>query len=139
MTAALIVYPMDVVKTYATVNNCKTTSSFTITKNIINKNGIQGLYKGLPVSIAGIMPLIGIRMATYDAIMAQTSQPTITYTMMAGAFAGLTATSICYPSDLLRRLMQLTGSSSRHNYNGTFDLIIQIWQKSGPSGFYKGF
>ena len=124
MTAAMIVYPLDVVKTYATVNNCKTTSSLTITKNIINRSGIQGMYKGLPISIAGIMPLIGLRMATYDAIMAQTSEPTVTYTMMAGALAGLTATSICYPSDLLRRLMQLTGTSSRHNYTGTHDLII---------------
>lgn len=71
MTAAFIVYPMDVVKTFATVNNCKSTSFFKITNKIINKNGIYGLYKGLSVGLVGIMPLVAIRMAVYDALMAK--------------------------------------------------------------------
>ena len=69
MTAAFIVYPMDVVKTFATVNNCKSTSFFKITNKIINKNGIYGLYKGLSVGLVGIMPLVAIRMAVSGPFM----------------------------------------------------------------------
>ena len=139
MTAAMIVYPMDVIKTYATINDSKSTSMYKITKNIICKHGISGLYKGLPVSLVGIMPLIGIRMATYDAIMAQKRQQSVPFTMAAGALAGLTATSVCYPTDLLRRLMQLSGSTPRHNYTNVYELCLHVWQKDGPTGFYKGF
>ena len=92
------------------------------------------MYKGLPAGLVGIMPLIGIRMATYDAIMAQKSCP-----MVAGALAGLAATTVCYPTDLLRRLMQLSGTSKRHNYSNMLDLCLQLWQKEGFNGFYKGF
>ena len=40
MTAAVIVYPMDVVKTHITINDKKPTSMCKVTKYIIRKNGI---------------------------------------------------------------------------------------------------
>jgi len=59
--------------------------------------------------------------------------------MACGASAGLLATTICYPSDMLRKMMQLAGSSPKYNYNSVFELSSQIWKSDGFRGFYKGF
>ena len=59
--------------------------------------------------------------------------------MACGAGAGLLATTICYPSGLLRRMMHLAGSSPKYNYTNLFELMSIIWRSDGLKGFYKGF
>ena len=68
MSATLVVYPMDVLKTTLTVNqnNTKKLKVAKTLTNIIQRQGIAGLYKGLGVSLCGIAPFIALRMSVYD-------------------------------------------------------------------------
>lgn len=63
----------------------------------------------------------------------------IAYEFFSGAMSGLIAISSCYPLDMLRRMMQLNGLKSCHNYSGYGDLLAQVYRKDGVPGFYRGF
>ena len=44
-----------------------------------------------------------------------------------------------YPTDLLRRSMQLSGTPGYPQYSNIFDAATQIVKKEGPVGLYKGY
>jgi len=54
-----------------------------------------------------------------------------------GALAGTIAVTATYPTDLVRRLLQLNGTEG-HNYTGLGDAIVQTYKRDGVYGFYKG-
>ena len=122
MSATLFVYPLDVIRTFLTLNKDQSKHSvFHMTKRIVNEKGLRGMYSGIGTSFFGIMPFIGIRMSTYDVLMQKSLTLrdknhllSISLNLVCGASAGLTATTFCYPFDMIRRLLQLNGTSSDH-------------------------
>ena len=62
----------------------------------------------------------------------------IYYNLINGALAGTAAVTLTYPTDLVRKLMQLNGSSDYHKYDGLGDAIKIHYQRYGVPGFYKG-
>jgi solute carrier family 25 phosphate transporter 23/24/25/41 len=144
MTAQVLTYPLDLLKTYMTINieNSLRISMLEQTKMIIAESGPMGMFKGLGTSLVGIAPFIGIKMASYDWLMttfgpAKGNKNTIYYNLFMGASAGTIAVTATYPVDLLRRLMQLNGSPG-HIYTGLPDAIAQTWAKGGVPAFYRG-
>ena len=102
-------------------------------KMIMAKNGIFGMYQGLGMSLAGIAPFIGIKMASYDFLMQRfgpkkgTDQTkAVYYNISMGALAGTIAVTITYPTDLIRGLIQLNGTDG-HNYKNIPDCIKQTY------------
>lgn len=56
-----------------------------------------------------------------------------------GGIAGMVAVTVTYPSDLLRRRMQMQGfDSSVPSYSSTRDAVKQIIQQQGIRGLYRG-
>ena len=55
-------------------------------------------------------------------------------TLGLGAMAGLTAQTVCFPLDTVRRRMQLEGTI----YKSTGDAFRTILRVEGVGGFYKG-
>ena len=59
--------------------------------------------------------------------------------LFAGAFAGTFSVSITYPTDLIRRRLQLQGfDKSVPKYDGIFDCCKKIFKRDGIKGFYRG-
>ena len=60
--------------------------------------------------------------------------------LFCGGFAGMTAISITYPTDLIRRRLQLQhfGCDSVPDYNGIIDCINKIIKYEGILGLYRG-
>mmetsp|Transcript_9624 Transcript_9624/g.16166 ORF Transcript_9624/g.16166 Transcript_9624/m.16166 type:complete len:140 (+) Transcript_9624:573-992(+) len=112
------------------------------------------------------MPFVAIRMTVFDYLMHETRNPAlnklrsffssesgqgssisyhkpnnsqILYNGLCGSMAGITAVSVCYPTDLLRRLMQLRGDSSEHNHKNSFEACKYIIKNQGVSGLYRGY
>jgi len=80
------------------------------TKEIYQKNGFFGLYKGWGISMMGIAPFIGIKMSSYDFLMgkfgvAKGDPRSVYYNLFLGAVAGTIAVTGTYPFDLVRRLL----------------------------------
>lgn len=71
IVAATLTYPMDLVKTYLSVDTGSGAKHTMIEqgKIIYREAGIRGLYKGWGISMAGIAPFIGIKMASFDWLM----------------------------------------------------------------------
>ena len=135
---------MDLVKTYLTINteNAKKITMTEQTKIIYREHGFFGLYKGWTLSMIGIAPFIGIKMSSFDWLMAtfgpeKGNKNVIYYNLILGAVAGTLAVTATYPTDLTRRLMQLNNTPG-HQYTGMADCIGQLWRKEGFFGFYKG-
>jgi len=96
-------------------------------KVIVANRGFLGMYQGLGMSLMGIAPFIGIKMASYDFLMQRFGPKkgdpkTVYYNLLLGATAGTIAVTATYPTDLVRRLIQLNGTPG-HDYNGIFDAI----------------
>ena len=60
--------------------------------------------------------------------------------LVCGGFAGMTAISITYPTDLIRRRLQLQhfGCDSVPQYNGIIDCCKKIYKTEGIPVFYRG-
>ena len=144
ITASTLTYPMDLVKTYLTINleNNKKVSMTEQTMIIFRQNGFFGLYKGWGMSMCGIAPFIGFKMASFDFLSKNFSpDPNSRFirlqNLVIGAAAGTIAVTLTYPTDLTRRLLQLNGTPG-HSYTGIGDVCKQLWAKEGFGGFYKG-
>jgi len=85
---------------------------------IIRCQGIKSLFKGITVGLVGIAPFIAIRMSVYDTVMNNYSmkfftpkemKPTnpnfLMFNFLCGSIAGLSAVSVCYPLDVIKRLL----------------------------------
>ena len=143
--ASTLTYPMDLVKTYLTINqdnNVKITI-MDQTKIIYREHGFFGLYKGWGLSMIGIAPFIGIKMSSFDLLSnnfkpsADNKHNMIYYNLMNGALAGTIAVTFTYPVDLTRRLLQLNNTPG-HSYTGMVDCCQQLYSKEGFGGFWKG-
>ena len=85
------------------------------------------MFWGLGMSLMGIAPFIGIKMASYDFLMQnygpkKGDKNAVFYNLTLGATAGTIAVTATYPTDLVRRLIQLNGQPG-HNYTGIPDAI----------------
>ena len=60
------------------------------------------------------------------------------YNLILGGTSGTIAVTLTYPTDLIRRRMQLVGMEGQHKYNGMFDCGIKIYQHEGFVGLWKG-
>ena len=56
-----------------------------------------------------------------------------------GGAAGTISVTLTYPSDLVRRRMQLSGIDGHPHYNNMFNCFARIVQDEGPLALYKGY
>ena len=113
-------------------------------RSIVRQNGVAGLYKGLPASLVGITPYIGIKMASFDILkstagVSRDSPNFMIANLLLGALAGTIAVTFTYPTDLLRRSMQMSGTAGYPVYSNIFEAASIIVKNEGPKGLYKGY
>lgn len=151
VAASTIVYPIDLLKTYMTINidSAKKLTMWGQTQEIMARDGFFGLYRGWGMSMIGIAPFIGIKMTSFDFMTALTvgkdpeqmkkipKRKMIYLNLFNGAMAGTIAVTATYPTDLVRRLLQLNGTPG-HSYTGLADCVQQLYKNEGVPGFYKG-
>ena len=56
-----------------------------------------------------------------------------------GGTAGTFAVTLTYPTDLLRRVMQLSGTPGHPYYSSMLDATLKIAAQEGPTGLFKGY
>uniref|UniRef100_A0A7S1J880 Uncharacterized protein n=1 Tax=Eutreptiella gymnastica TaxID=73025 RepID=A0A7S1J880_9EUGL len=148
-TATALTYPLDLMRArLATDNAINPRYAFGYSRairDIIEKEGATSLYRGLRVTLVGIIPYAGLSFATFETLKATWIQkkqlksekdiPHL-HRVIFGATAGLVGQSITYPLDIVRRRMQVSSSSQCSSIWTTFR---QILTKEGVrKGLYKG-
>ena len=138
-----IVAPLDraITMMQADSGKLKATTAF---KQILSKEGPVGLWKGNFPNVVKIIPRSALQFAVFANVKdffllrhkpnADGSSPgglSVGERLAAGSVAGVVATVMTYPLDLLRAQMQLNGGG----FASTFNAVMKT---SGPIGLYKG-
>lgn len=134
-TAASLTHPLDVMRVrLATQRELKGWGD--CIRSIAAESGLRGFYKGYAPTVMSLAPFIAVNFSTFDYLKTNFGgdKDNPLKILFLGGVAGLTAQSICYPLDTIRRRMQVKGT----HYTSIANAFATIYQKETLRGFYKG-
>ena len=144
----MFVYPLDFVRTrlgadlgkgpaerqFSGVVDCLT--------KVAKSDGITGLYRGLTISILGIIPYRAAYFGLYDT--GKKKMPILNQNIFLKFLFAQFVTSVSgfvsYPFDTVRRRMMMQSGKKGNDiqYKGTIDCFIKITKNEGGKAFFKG-
>jgi hypothetical protein len=131
ITRAIISQPFDTVKTKMQSGNYP--NSLVCAKQIIQTEGVKFLYKGIAFPLIGNSFIVGTHFHTYSTY--KDKMPSL----CVGGLAGLYASFIANPVELVRIKMQLSDKASNNkNYSNSFVCMKNIVKNNGVHGLFKG-
>ncbi|MDC3321154.1 hypothetical protein OAV88_00975 [bacterium] len=148
---ACITYPLETVRTRLTLGRTMGAHYDGIVHcfaTTVRVEGVRGLYKGLGPTILSGAPYVGLQMTFFElfgrlsvSTMGQkwTEDHNIISKLTTGSLAGITAQTITYPGDTIRRRMQTNGMKGEAKiYSSSMDCARKIIAKEGWGGLFKG-
>ena len=139
----LCIYPLETSRTFLSLQSNK--NQYKNFLDIIKKVPFKNLYGGSMMSVMGFAPWNAISLTTFNIYKDllhkhyEVKNPNL-MKLFCGGFAGMTAISITYPTDLIRRRLQLQhfGCDSVPDYNGIIDCAKKVVKSEGLIGLYRG-
>lgn len=172
LTSATLTYPIDLARTRLAVETGLITNKLTPKRGLLATllhiyatGGLPGMYMGAYPTLVGVVPYSGISFLTFGVLKGFCtdydvgSAWPVVVNMAAGGAAGLTAQTITYPLDMVRRRLQAlhspakmtrserqflrasmagAGASTRLIHFSIVRSIAYIVRKEGYKGLYKG-
>ncbi|KAG7029262.1 putative ADP,ATP carrier protein, partial [Cucurbita argyrosperma subsp. argyrosperma] len=110
---------------------------------IHKKDGIGGIYRGLPASLQGMVVHRGLYFGGFDTmkeILVEQSKSELALWKRWGVAQVVTTSAglLSYPFDTVRRRMMMQSGLDKPMYNSTLDCWKTIYRKEGVSSFYRG-
>ena len=136
-TSMILTYPLETTRTYLSLqtNKNKYKGIYDALRNI----PLKQLYQGSKLSLLGFGGFSGIQYSSYYYINSLIKDTSFDSKLVGGGLAGLFSVSITYPTDLVRRRLQIQGfHSSVPHYSGIIDCCKKIVICDGYRGLYKG-
>jgi hypothetical protein len=110
--------------------------------DVLKKTKTRELYNGLRMSLLGFTPYNALNFTFYNMFKTKSEKIKINdfiKQLLCGGLAGCFAVSITYPTDLIRRRLQLQGFDERvPKYDGIIDSVKKIYKAEGIVGYYRG-
>ncbi|KAL7166477.1 hypothetical protein ACSBR2_037197 [Camellia fascicularis] len=147
-TTLVIIYPLDIAHTRLAADlgrpearQFRGISHFLST--IYKKDGIRGIYSGLPASLHGMVIHRSLYFGGFDTIkemMSEESKPEVALwkRWVAAQAATTSAGLISYPLDTVRRRIMMQSGLDQPMYRSTLDCWRKIYQTEGVASFYHG-
>jgi len=134
------VYPLETIRTRLSLQMNK--SHYTNPLQAARSLKLNQMYKGLGISILGFGPFSALNFMFYyyfkDLFETNNFSPTSTK-LLSGGFAGMSALTFTYPTDMMRKHFQMAGfSKDVPNYNGIYDGFRTVVKNDGFLGLYRG-
>jgi solute carrier family 25 carnitine/acylcarnitine transporter 20/29 len=134
---AVINCPFELVKVKLQTSNNAYKNVIDCGISILKQQGIRGLYRGFPMTIARDIPSFASYFGMYEGVKRAFKASDIEgkWTLLvAGGIAGIAAWLPGYPQDLVKsRIQYSTGPYS------SLDIIKETYKSKGLSGFFRGF
>lgn len=141
------IYPLENIRSRLSLQTNKTHYHGVV--DVFRKTPIKTLYNGLRMSLIGFAPYNALNFMFYNLFKDvggslqkdnHTLIPASLIQLIAGGFAGMCAVSFTYPTDLIRRRLQLQGFDTRvPKYKGILDCACKIYTtEGGIHALYRG-
>ena len=106
---------------------------------IVAEEGVSKLWKGNLLNITRVFPYSAIQFSSYDAYKValrgdSKAKLSPLERLTAGALAGMTATSLTHPMDVVRLRLSI-----HRELNGVGEAFRHVWQEGGVRALFKGF
>ena len=140
MGSMIAIYPLETARSRLSLQSHGT--HYISLTDALHKMKYREMYRGLGMSILGFTPYNAFSFMFYyqlKNIFKETPMNEHAKKILAGGLAGVGAVSITYPTDLIRRRLQLQGfEPSVPKYGGIRDCVRTILKKEGGRGLYRG-
>ncbi|TMW66542.1 hypothetical protein Poli38472_004307 [Pythium oligandrum] len=126
-------------------------SNLDVLRHVLRDEGVRGLYRGIVPTMIRDVPFSGLYVLIYKRTKSaleqrSTTLPPYALNFASGVFAGVVATTVVHPADVVKTRMQLTivGTSDQgevkniRNSLTLRDTVRKIWIEEGSAGFAKG-
>ncbi|OQV25507.1 Solute carrier family 25 member 38 [Hypsibius exemplaris] len=140
--ASLSVLPFTVIKARSESGLFKYSSVFGAMRTTISTEGFRSLYSGFVPTLLRDAPFSGIYLAFYEMIKSSLRTrvlPDSSWTPAlhfgSGVTAGLLASVVTHPFDVIKTQIQLTSDSQKR---GLFYSARTIWKNNGAAGYFAG-
>mmetsp|Transcript_17817 Transcript_17817/g.32251 ORF Transcript_17817/g.32251 Transcript_17817/m.32251 type:complete len:303 (-) Transcript_17817:272-1180(-) len=137
--------PFDVLKTKMMTSEAVGTPSIVNTaKELMDKQGIKGFYRGIDSNVARAMVLNGTKMSCYDQMKGYVVQYTglaktsLLTQFLSATSAGFFMTCTVSPFDMVRTRLMNQPADARI-YNNAVDCFVKIIKNEGPATLWRGF
>ena len=129
-----LTYPLETIRSRLTLQTCN--SHYNGFLHACRSIPIRDMFKGLRMSILGFAPFTALSFSTYfsyrEYLENNTNLNKDLLKVIGGGMAGTTAVSITYPSDLIRRRLQLQNfDPTVPKYGGIIDCVRKIVKTEG--------
>jgi len=147
MSAATVVYPLDVAKTLLTLypDRC---SGVGQALGFAAKSGVGGLYRGLGPTLVAMFPYVGVEFMVYESLKVWwetlVGGTASTLALLAlGAISGAASQTVAHPLDVVRRRLQMLGMKKQKDddeppFTNMIDGLYHIGSKEGPTALFRG-
>ncbi|KAM7256469.1 hypothetical protein ACFE04_012210 [Oxalis oulophora] len=147
-TTLILIYPLDIAHTRLAADIGRTEarqfkgiSHFLTT--IYKKDGIRGVYRGLPASLQGMIVHRGLYFGGFDTVKEKLSDESKIEIVLWKRWLvaqGVTTSAglISYPLDTVRRRMMMQSGTAKPMYDNTLDCWRKIYRTEGVGSFYRG-
>ncbi|KAK4274569.1 hypothetical protein QN277_017769 [Acacia crassicarpa] len=147
-TALVVVYPLDIAHTRLAADIGRTEKRqfqgiHHFMATILRKDGIRGIYRGLPASLQGMVVHRGLYFGGFDTIKEMLSEGSegklaLWKRWVVAQAVTSSAGLISYPLDTVRRRMMMQSGMEHPVYSNTLDCWRKIYKTEGFVSFYRG-
>ncbi|MCL7045157.1 hypothetical protein MKW94_003833 [Papaver nudicaule] len=147
-TTLIIIYPLDIAHTRLAAdlgrNEARQFKGIVhFLSSIRKKDGIKGIYRGLPASLHGMVVHRGLYFGGFDTVkekMAEKSGPELQLWKRWVAAQAVTTSAglMSYPLDTVRRRMMMQSGLEQPMYHSTLDCWKKIYRTEGVGSYYRG-
>lgn len=147
-TTLIIIYPLDIAHTRLAADLGRAEARqfrgiYHFLSTIRQKDGIQGIYRGLPASLHGMVVHRGLYFGGFDTIkerMAENSklEMALWKRWLAAQAVTTSAGFLSYPLDTVRRRMMMQSGLEQPMYQSTLECWRKIYRTEGVASFYRG-
>ncbi|GAY57631.1 putative ADP,ATP carrier protein [Citrus sinensis] len=147
-TTLILIYPLDIAHTRLAADVGRTDARqfrgfchFLTT--IFKKDGIRGVYRGLPASLQGMVVHRGLYFGGFDTmkeVLSEESKPELALWKRWVVAQAVTTSAglLSYPLDTVRRRMMMQSGLEQPMYHNTLECWRTIYRKEGVTSFYRG-
>lgn len=147
-TTLILIYPLDIAHTRLAADIGKSDvrqfrGIYHFLTTIRKKDGIRGVYRGLPASLHGMVIHRGVYFGGFDTIkemLSEESKPELALCKrwVVAQVVTTSAGLLSYPLDTVRRRMMMQSGSEQPMYHSTLDCWRKIYRTEGLGSFYRG-